>query len=67
MANYEVLKTSEIEDWLELLPPKTKTIVLARFDMISIGHFGDHKRFEGLLEFRGKMALAFTVSFGPQA
>ena len=36
------------------LPPKQRVIVLARLDMIAIGHFGDHKRFEGLLEFRWK-------------
>ncbi|MFH0799697.1 MAG: type II toxin-antitoxin system RelE/ParE family toxin [Pseudomonadota bacterium] len=34
------------------MPPKAKSIVLARLDMVSIGHFGDHKRFEGLLELR---------------
>ncbi|MBI5139554.1 type II toxin-antitoxin system RelE/ParE family toxin [Candidatus Nomurabacteria bacterium] len=51
---YSILKTGEFEDWLDRLPPKTKTIVLARLDMISIGHFGDHKRFEGLLELRWK-------------
>ena len=36
------------------LPPKQRVIVLARLDMIAIRHFGDHKRFEGLLEFRWK-------------
>lgn len=51
-TGYSILKTSEFEEWLDRLPPKTKSIVLARLDMISIGHFGDHKRFEGLLELR---------------
>ena len=52
LTGYSILKSTEFEDWLERLPPKTKSIVLARLDMISIGHFGDHKRFDGLLELR---------------
>lgn len=52
VTKYQVLKTSEFEHWLDRLPPKTKSIMIARLDMISIGHFGDHKRFEGLLELR---------------
>ncbi len=51
-GRYSILKTAEFEGWLNQLPPKAKTIVLARLDMISIGHFGDHKRFDGLLELR---------------
>ena len=47
-----ILKTEEFDSWLSRLPPKTRATVLARLDMISVGHFGDHKRFEGLLEFR---------------
>jgi putative addiction module killer protein len=47
-----ILKTQEFDDWLESLPPKAKVIVLARLDMISIGHLGDYKRFEGLIELR---------------
>ena len=54
MIRYSILKTAEFEQWLGRLPPKTKSIALARLDMIAIGHFGDHKRFEGLLEFRWK-------------
>lgn len=53
-SKFEVLKTAEFEEWLEGLQSKYRAIVLARLDMISIGHFGDHKRFEGLLEFRWK-------------
>jgi putative addiction module killer protein len=34
--------------------PKVKTLVMARLDLLSIGHFGDHKRFEGLIELRWK-------------
>ena len=51
---YTVLKTPELQEWLDGLPLKTKSIVLARFDKIAVGHFGDWKRFDGLLEFRWK-------------
>jgi putative addiction module killer protein len=48
----KVLKTSEFDDWLSDQPPKTRVIVKARLDMVSLGHFGNHKRFEGLIELR---------------
>lgn len=51
-TGYTILKTAELQRWLDRLPPKTKAIVLARLDMMAIGHFGDHKRFEGLFELR---------------
>lgn len=54
VTRYSILKTGEFEEWLADLAPKIRAIVLARLDMISIGHFGNHKRFEGLLEFRWK-------------
>jgi putative addiction module killer protein len=54
MTPHQVLKTLEFEDWLNNQRPKTRTIVLARLDLISLGHFGDHKRFEGLIELRWK-------------
>lgn len=62
VRNYEVLTTSEFNDWLDSLQIKARTIVKARLDMISIGHFGDHKRFEGLIELRwvnGNRVYAF--------
>ena len=62
VRDYRVLATSEFDDWLADLPIKTSTIVKARLDMISIGHFGDHKRFEGLIELRwanGNRVYAF--------
>jgi putative addiction module killer protein len=52
MKRFEIFKTTEFEEWLSKQPPKTRTIVNARLDMISIGHFGNHKRFEGLIELR---------------
>lgn len=52
MRKFEVLKTSEFDEWLAAQPPKTRVIVKARLDLIAIGHFGDHKRFEGLIELR---------------
>lgn len=54
MKQLKVLKTSEFEKWLGKLKPKTRAIVLARLDMISVGPFGDHKRFDGLIELRWK-------------
>ncbi len=50
--HYDVLKTEEFIEWLEEQTPKIRTIVKARLDLVSLGHFGNHKRFEGLLELR---------------
>ncbi len=49
---FEVLKTSEFDLWLNDQTPKTRTVILARLDLITIGHFGNHKRFEGLIELK---------------
>ncbi len=49
---YEVLRTEEFEEWLQDQQPKTRTQVLARLDLLSVGHFGNHKRFEGLIELK---------------
>jgi putative addiction module killer protein len=54
VTRYSILKTGEFSEWLDSLAPKSKAIVLARLDMVSIGHLGDYKRFEGLLELRWK-------------
>ena len=51
---YRILKTGEFELWLSKQQPKIMTLVMARLDLLSIGHFGDHKRFEGLIELRWK-------------
>ena len=51
-AKFEVLKTVEFEDWLKDQPPKLCTIIKARLDLISIGHFGNHRRFEGFIELK---------------
>ena len=51
---YRILKTAEFEVWLSKQQPKIMTLVMARLDLRSIGHFGDHKRFEGLIELRWK-------------
>jgi putative addiction module killer protein len=48
----EVLKTEEFENWLKVKQPKVRTIIKARLDLISLGHFGNHKRFEGLIELK---------------
>jgi putative addiction module killer protein len=45
-----VLTTEELDSWMAGLPVKHRIAILARLDHVSIGHFGDHKRFEGLIE-----------------
>jgi putative addiction module killer protein len=50
--HFDVFKTDEFEEWLNEQPPKTRTIIKARLDLISLGHFGSHKRFEGLIELK---------------
>jgi len=54
---YEIVTAAEFDAWLELQQPKIRTIIKARLDLISIGHFGDHKRFEGLIELRWKNGI----------
>ena len=49
---YSILATEEFEDWLSAQPPKTRLMIKARIDLVSIGHFGNHKRFEGLVELK---------------
>ena len=51
-VKYQVLKTAEFEEWLDEQQLKLRTQVLARLDLVSTGHFGNHKRFEGLIELR---------------
>lgn len=51
-SEIQVLKTHEFEEWLAEQQPKTRIQVLARLDLLSLGHFGNHKRFEGLIELR---------------
>ena len=57
MKKYRVLKTDEFEAWLAKQQPKARIQVLARLDLISLAHFGDHKRFEGLIELRWKNGI----------
>ena len=62
-AKFLVLTTEVIDEWLGSLPPKTKMLVLARLDRLSVGHFGDHKRFDDLIELRwlnGMRLYGFT-------
>jgi putative addiction module killer protein len=63
LRRFRVLTTVEFDNWLEDQTPKTRTIIKARLDLISVGHFGDHKRFEGLIELRwvnGNRLYAFN-------
>lgn len=54
---YQILKTSYFNSWTEDLAQKIRVRILARLDLISIGHFGDYKRFEELIEFRWKNGI----------
>lgn len=49
---YSIVMTDEFNDWLSAQSAKQRTIILARMDLISLGHFGNHKRFDGLIELR---------------
>lgn len=52
LVNYRILKTTEFEQWLSKQPTKQRTQILARLDLVSLGNFGIHKRFEGLIELK---------------
>ena len=54
MKKLNVLRTEEFDKWLDKQAPKTRVIILSRLDLVSLGHMGDHKRFEGLIELRWK-------------
>lgn len=66
MIKYSVLKTDEFNDWLDSQPPKMRTVILSRMDLIAVGHFGNHKRFEGLIELKCSMELVFIHLCGEQ-
>jgi len=51
---YRILKAAEFVQWLDSLAPKTRAIVLARLDLLALGHLGFFRRFEGLLELKWK-------------
>ena len=51
---FEIFKTEEFSKWLKFQSPMIRTRVNARLDLISLGHFGDHKKFDGLIELRWK-------------
>jgi putative addiction module killer protein len=48
----DLYRTDEFEGWLNEQQPKLRTLILARLDLVSLGHFGNHKRFEGLIELK---------------
>ena len=52
MRRLRILKTFEFEDWLSKLQKKRRAIVQARLDLLSVGHYGNCKRFAGLVELR---------------
>ena len=52
VAEVQVFTTDEFDKWLVKQSPKTRVMVQARLDFVSLGHFGNHKRFHGLIELR---------------
>ncbi len=57
MKKLKVLRTSEFKKWLEKQQPGLQARVTARLDLLSLGHLGDHKRFQGLIELRWRIGV----------
>lgn len=50
---FEIRRTAEFDAWLERLrDARAQARILIRLDRMEDGNFGDHKRFDGLLELR---------------
>ncbi len=65
MKRYTVLKTEEFDEWLLKQPPKLRTMISARLDLLTTGPFGLHKRFEGLVELKWKNGTrAYSFMWG---
>jgi putative addiction module killer protein len=64
-AQFTVIRMAEFDQWLDDQSGKQQAIILARLDMVAVGHFGDHKRFEGLIELRWKNGTrVYTFVYG---
>lgn len=48
----QVLKTEQFQAWLAEQVPNVRVLVISRLDLISVGHWGNCKAFDGLIEFR---------------
>ncbi len=57
MKKYQIVSTNEFEEWFDDQQTKVKGQILARLDLLTLGHFGDHKRFGGLIELRWKNGM----------
>ena len=57
IVKFDIFKTAEFDAWLGSQQLRTQTLIESRLDLISIGHFGDHKRFSELIEFRWKNGI----------
>ncbi len=67
MGDFKIFKTSEFEEWLESQNPKIVVIVTARLDLMSRGHLGNHKRFDGLIELRWINGIrVYSFSWGKE-
>lgn len=63
---FQVLKSQEFSDWLDLQNVATKGLILARLHRISVeGHFGFINTFDGLIELKWKSGLrVYTARIG---
>jgi putative addiction module killer protein len=51
-VEYDLVLTQEFKIWLEAEPIGIRRRIKARLDNVLIGHFGLHKRFDGLFELK---------------
>ncbi len=49
---FEVILSYDFKRWVEKQSNRTKNLIQIRINHLSEGHFGNHKRFEGLIELR---------------
>ena len=49
---YTIIRNTEFNEWLNGISKSKQLIIEDRIERLSWGHFGDHKRFEGLIELR---------------
>ena len=60
-----VLKTEEFDKWFAKQQLKIRALITSRLDLLSLGHLGNHKRFEGLIELRWKNGTrVYTFMWG---
>jgi putative addiction module killer protein len=63
---FQVLRTSEFNEWFNDQSETVQSFILARLQRISVdGHFGTINRFDGLIELKWKSGLrVYTARIG---